>query len=132
MSFIEMPGLADAKEPVIAPEGGNYDLCIVDAKLTDKDGKQNIRMILEIEGADDFANVFHYVSLVGPDDDEDKAKFKNLLAARFFNQFSVAMDGGIEIEQLVGCRATSCKLTQEEYEGRLSNSLQVNNLPQEG
>ena len=28
MSFIEMPGLADAKEPVVAPEGSGYDLVI--------------------------------------------------------------------------------------------------------
>lgn len=131
MSFIEMPGLDSAKEKSVAPEG-LYDLCITSAKVTEKDGKRNIQTILEIEGGEeDYANVFHYISLVGPDDDKEKAEFKNLLAKRFFYQFGIPMEGGVEMEQFVGCRATACRLTQEEYEGRLSNKLQVNSLPQE-
>ena len=60
MSFIEMPGLEDAKEAVAVAEG-KYDLCVVDAQITEKDGKKSLRTILEIEGEPDAGNVFHYI-----------------------------------------------------------------------
>jgi hypothetical protein len=130
MSFIEMPGLGEAKEQIAAPEG-QYDLCIVSAKMHEKEGKNSIAMVLEIEGEPDYANVFHYIALPNSDDDEAKLKSKNLFAQRFFVQFGVPTDNGVELEQLVGCRATACKLTQDEYEGNVSSKLQVNRLPAE-
>lgn len=129
MSFIELPGLSDTKEPQIVPEG-EYDLCIVQAKLNEKEGSTTIMTILEIEGEENAANVFHYIALPGADDEEDKRKAKNLFSKRFFHQFGIEMDGGVELEQFVGCRAR-CKLTQDEYEGNLKNVLQVNRLPAE-
>lgn len=130
MTFIEMPGLDDAKEAKVAPEG-LYDLCIVSARINDKDGKKSILTTIEIEGEPDYANVFHYIALPHESDEDDKRKFKNLMAKRFLHQFGVPMEGGVDMEQLVGCRASGAKLVQEEYEGNLSNKLQVNRLPQE-
>ena len=99
--------------------------------MNEKDGKTSIMTILEIEGEPDFGNVFHYVSLPGANDDQDKAKAKLLFAKRFFTQFAISIDGGFEMEQLVGNRAASCKLVQEEYEGNVTNKLQLNRLPSE-
>lgn len=133
MGFIEMPGLGDIAEQPLAPEG-TYDLCIIDAKLQQKDDKNSIMCILQVENADkDYANIFHYVGLPNSGDDADKAKAKNLFAKRFFVQFSVPVEaGGFEIETLVGCRATDVKVTQGEWEGRMGNNLQIDRIPEEG
>ena len=125
-----MPGLNDAKEAVSVPEG-KYDLCVIDAKVTEKDGKKNIRLIMEIEGEPDAGNVFHYVSLLHESDDGDKRKTKMLFARRFFNQFGIQADNGVDLEALVGSRAAGANLTQEEYEGSLRNGLKCNPLPTE-
>lgn len=130
MSFIEMPGINDAKEPQIVPEGP-YDLIITGAKLKEKDGKKNILIILEIEGYPEAANVMHNVSLVSAEDEDEKKAFKNLLAARFFYQFGIAVEGGVELEQLVGHRATAAKLTVDVYNNQKSNKLVLDPLPQE-
>ena len=130
MSFLEMPGLNDAKEAVSVAEG-KYDLCIIDAKVTEKDGKKNIRTILEIEGEPDAGNVFHYVGLPHESDDADKRKSKMLFASRFFHQFGIQTDNGVDLEALVGSRASGANLTQEEYEGTLRNNLKCDPLPQE-
>ena len=130
MSFFELPGLNEVKEKYAAPEG-QYDLCIVSAKVNEKEGKTNVQCILEIEGSDEYANVFHYLSMPGPEDDADKKQAKMLFMARFLNQFGIDASNGLETEQLVGSRATGCQLTQEEYEGNLNNKFSPNQLPRE-
>ena len=130
MTFIEMPGMEDVKEAVVEPEG-LYDLCITDATLMNKDGKNSIRVILEIEGTDNSANIFHHVGLPNDSDDAEKKKAKMLFAKRFFNQFKIKIDGGIEMESLVGSRASACKVTQDEWEGTLRNNLQCDPIPTE-
>lgn len=130
MSFIELTGLDDATEKKVAAEG-EYELCIINAKMTEKDGKHSIMVVLEVEGEPDIANVFNYIGLPGEDDDQ--AEFKLLLAKRFFSQFSIDMNNGVDLEQFVGSRSLG-KLTQEEYpegSGQLKNTLQVNRLPME-
>jgi len=136
MSFIELPGLADVKEKYAAAEG-LYDLCITSAKVTEKEGKHNIQTILTIEGPGDvstYANVFHYLSLPGGDDDADKKATKLLFLARFLGQFGIDASSGLETEQMVGSRASACKLTQEEYpegSGLTNNKFSPNQLPKE-
>ena len=129
MTFIALQGIEEAHEPKVAPEG-EYNLCIVNAKMNEKDGKVNVMTILEIEGEPDFGNVFHYISIPTEDDDEDKTKAKMLFAKRFFVQFGIDVDDGVELDQFVGSRAVG-KLTQDEYEGNIKNVLQVNRLPNE-
>jgi len=130
MSFFELPGLSDVKEKYAASEG-LYDLCIVGATVKEKDGKTNVQCVLGIEGDDDYANVFHYLSLPGPDDDADKKAAKMLFLARFMHQFGIELGDGLETEQMVGCRASGCKLIQEEYEGNVNNKFNPNQLPKE-
>ncbi|KKK65662.1 hypothetical protein LCGC14_2971870, partial [marine sediment metagenome] len=106
-------------------------LCIIVAKMNEKEGKHSIMTVIEVEGEPDVANVFNYIGLPGEDDDQ--AEFKLLLAKRFFNQFGIEMNNGVELEQFVGSRAKG-RLIQEEYpegSGLLKNTLQVNRLPME-
>lgn len=131
MSFIEMPGINDAKEPKVVPEGVDYDLIITSAKLKEKEGKQNVLIVLEIEGYPDAGNVMHNLSLIGANDEEETRKFKLLMAKRFFHQFGIEADGGFEIEQLVGHRASGCKLQVDIYEGQKNNKLKLDPLPTE-
>jgi len=133
MSFFELPGLSDVKEKYPVAEG-MYDLCIISTKVNEKEGKTNIFCVLEIEGQPDAANVLHNVSMIGPDDDDDKKKAKMLFLARFLHQFGINADAGLETEQMVGSRATACKLTQEEYpenSGQIKNNYNPSQLPRE-
>jgi len=127
MSFIQLSGIEGTHEPKVAPEG-EYDLCIINAKMNEKEGKHSIMTVLEIEGEPDYGNVFHYVALPGEND--ENATTKLLFAKRFFTQFGIDMDGGVELEQFVGSRAVG-RLIQDEYEGQLKNVLQVARLAAE-
>jgi hypothetical protein len=133
MSFIEMPGLEDAQELKHAPEG-EYDLVIENVSMREKEGtaygliKANILCILKIEGAgEDYANVMHNISLPSADDDQEKRKTKMLFARRFFEQFGVPYEGGVELEAFVGCRGRA-KLVVDEYQGNVRNALQLERL----
>jgi len=131
MSFIDMPGLNDVKEKYAVAEGP-YDLTVISAKISEKEGKMSVQCILEIEGQPEAANVFHYLSIPGGDDDAEKKQTKMLFLKRFCNQFGIVLDNGLETEQIVGARATACKLTTEEYNGQLNNKFNPNQLPHEG
>lgn len=132
MTFLQLNGLNDVRAPEIHPEG-RVPLCIVDAKVTEKDGKTNVRVILEIEephpqpGAS-YQNIFHYVSLPNANDDSDKVQTKLRMAKQFFVQFGIPFNNGINVEEMVGCRAEA-NITAEEYEGQLSNKIKTDPLP---
>jgi len=126
MSFIALKGIAEVAEPKAAPEGP-YDLVITDAKLTEKDGKHNIRLILGFENTDGkFANIFHYIALPRGED-AGKDQMMLLMAKRFFTQFEIPFDDGVEVESFVGSRAR-CNVKQDEYEGQIKNVLVLDRL----
>lgn len=141
MSFIQLTGIGDTKEPTVAPDG-RYPLVITSATVKEskelKEGQtkkgKNIMCVIEIEGegahGEKFANIFHYISL--PDgQDKDKDQTKLLMAKRFFVQFNVPMDGdGVEIEQIAGCRAEG-NLGNETFEDKPRNVLKVDRMPSE-
>ena len=129
MSFIQLKGLNDVREKKPAPEGG-YPLCVTNAKLTEKEGKKNVQLILEIEGTDeDYANIFHYLALPrGEDPAKDQTMM--LMIKRFLTQFGVPTEDGFDIEALVGCRS-DCMLKQDMYEGNVKNVIQLDRLPAE-
>lgn len=130
MSFIELPGINDVKEPTLAPEG-MYDLIIVRAQIRQKDGKSNILVALEFEDKSfDYADVLHNISLPAAEDDPEKRKTKLLFAKRFFHQFGVPFEGGIDLEALPGCRGRA-KVKGDEYEGKQKNVLDLDTLPVE-
>lgn len=130
MSFIQLTGLNDAKELPIAAEG-RYPTVIVSAKLKDSsegDGK-NIMVVVEIEADRKYQNIFHYVALPRGED-KDKDQTMVLMAKRFFTQYGIPFDDGVEIEQIVGCRA-DCNIGQDEYQGQNRNVLKIDRLATE-
>lgn len=132
MTFLALNGLNDVRPPEVHPEG-RVPLCIVDAKLTEKEGKTNIRVLLEIEEPHpepgrSWANIFHYVSMPNENDDAEKVQTKLRMAKQFFVQFGIPFDNGVEVEQMVGCRADA-NIVQEEYEGQPGNKVKVDPLP---
>lgn len=129
MSFFELPGIEDVKEPVIARED-EYDLVIENATVKENEGKVGISVVLAIEGDHDYGAVFFHLSIPTDDDEEKSRKFKMLQIRRFTNQFGIPLDNGINTEQFVGARAR-CRLTQGEFGGRRKNELQVDSLPNE-
>lgn len=129
MSFIELDGISDVHEPVVAPEG-SYDFVIASAQIKEKEGKKNILVILEFENVDaNYANVMHNVSLPTSDDDPEKRKNKLLFAKRFFVQFGIPFEGGVDIETFSGCRGRA-KVKTDEYEGKVKNILNLESLPE--
>lgn len=132
MTFLSLNGINDVKAPEVHAEG-RVQLVIADAKVTEKDGKTNIRCILNIEEPHpnpqgQWSNIFHYVSLPGQNDDNDKVATKLRMAKQFFVQFGIPFDNGVNVEEMIGCRAEG-NITQEEYEGQLSNKLKCDPLP---
>lgn len=132
MSFIKLTGIDDVTELPLAPEG-LYDLVITSQSLKESKDKsgQNVLVVLDIENADrQYAKIFHYLALPrGVDADKDANMM--LMIKRFLVQFGVPMDGGFDLEALVGCRASGVRVIQEEFEGKLGNKIQVDRLPAE-
>lgn len=132
MTFLALNGLNDVRPPEVHSEG-RVPLCIVDAKLIEKEGKTNIRTIIEIEEPHpepgrSWATMFHYVSLPSEGDDAEKVQTKLRMAKQFFVQFGIPFDNGVEVESMVGCRADG-NIVTEEYQGQLSNKLKADPLP---
>jgi len=122
MSFIETP-LKDAKEKEPVAEG-DYDLIIEDAQLIEDKGKRRVSVRLSIEGEPDAAHVFHNIFLDLPED-ENKRTTQLGFTNAFLDLFEIPRKGsGFDMDELPGSRAT-CKLTQEEYEGNISNRIKL-------
>ncbi len=108
---------------------GEYDLRIIAAndKRNKADTGEITEIIIEIEGdeGEGAANVFHYLSYPSEDDDKKKARSKMRFLTDFLKLFEVPFEtNGFNSEDLVGCTARGL-LSQEEYEGRVSNKLKV-------
>jgi alcohol dehydrogenase class IV len=132
MSFIELKGIDDVSELPYASEG-RYDLVVTSSKLKDSsDGEgKNILVVVEIENADrKYAPIFTYLGLPRGDD-KDKDHQRLLGCKRFFHQFGIPMDNGVELEQMVGARAQG-NVAIDEYQGENKNVLKVDRLPIEG
>jgi len=102
MSFIEMNGIGEAKEAEAVDEN-NYDLVVATvSEEPSKKGKPMITLGIEIEGHPDASLVYHYVSLPDEDDEEKTAKFKLLMAARFFTLAGIDVSNGLDTDELFG------------------------------
>lgn len=131
MSFIQLNGLQDVQELPVAAEG-RYPLVITSASLKDSkegDGK-NILCIVEVESDRKYANIFHYIALPRGDD-KDKDQTMLLMAKRFFKQFGIPFEDGVELEAFVGSRCEG-NVKVDEYQGQLRNVLMIDRLPTEG
>ena len=127
MTFIGMP-LEDAQEKEPVPEG-EYDCIIKSAEIVDSKairGQENIRVMIEVTDSD-FPNtpmIFHYLAGLHPDDDDVKRNNKLLQTKAFLNLFNIPYSGGFALEDMQNQEA-KCHLVQEEYNGRISNKIQV-------
>lgn len=132
MGFLVLNGLNDVHAPEIHPEG-RVPLCIVDATEVEKEGKFNVRVMLEIEEphpepGKSWATIFHYLNPPQRDDDEDKQQTKLRMLKQFLVQFNVPFDNGIDVATLRGMRAEG-NIKIEEYEGTPQNKLKCDPLP---
>ena len=130
MSFIDLPinDMDDIQEDKPVPEG-EYTLVISDAKeKNDESGSlKGILVICEIQGHDGCANVLHNISLPLPGDESTKVSNKLKFIKRFIQLFNIPVKGNqLNIQDFLGKRA-KCMLTQEEYNGNISNKIKLPN-----
>lgn len=114
---------------------GRYDLIIATAEEgKSKNGADQLKVSIGIQGEDKAPNLTHFISLPGGGDDAQKANFKMLLLKRFLHAFKIPYDSdGFNVEDFVGSTA-SCDLTLSEPDdsGNIYNRLQLPRLPSEG
>jgi len=130
MSFIEIGNLNDVQERQLLKEG-RYTLLVESAKVkkSEKSGKDSILVILSAEGEPNTVNILHNIALPGADDESETRNFKMLMIKRFLVQFGIDFENGVNTETFPGARG-ECNVTVEEYEGRRSNRLSLDPLPQ--
>ncbi len=130
MSFIDLPinDIEDIKEDQPVPEG-EYTLVISDAKEKQNESGEikGILVICEIQGMDNAANVLHNISLPLPGDDPDKVTNKLKFIKRFIQLFKIPVKGNqLNIQEFLG-KTAKAMLTQEEYQGTISNKIKLPN-----
>lgn len=128
MSFIDLPinDIDDIQEDQPVPEG-EYNLVILDCKeRSDESGQlKGLLVICEIEGQSGAANVLHNVSLPLPGDEPEKVTNKLKFIKRFVQLFKIDIKGGkLNPQDFLGKRAKTF-LTQEEYNGTISNKIKL-------
>ena len=127
MSFIDTGiNFEEVVEDQPVPEG-EYNLVIEDVKekMNDDGNLKNLLVIISIEGHDNAANVLHNISLPLPGDDAEKVSNKAKFIKRFLQLFSIPTKGGqLDLTQFSGKRAKAF-LTQEEYQGTISNKIKL-------
>lgn len=127
MSFIPINEDYDAiQENQPVPEG-EYTLVIdsvKEKKVEGTDETKGLLVICQIIGEDDAANVMHNLSLPLPEDSDEKKKNKLLFMKRFLTLFNIPFAGGLDLQQFPGKQA-KCFLTQEDYQGTISNKIKL-------
>jgi hypothetical protein len=124
MSFLQVEGLGDDYEDEAVPEG-SYGLRIVDTRegRNKADTCDQLTVLISVDD-DEFPNsktIFHYLTFPGEGDDDNVKRNKMRNVTRFLKLFDVQYEkDGINSEDMVGNTA-DCVLTQEEYEGNISN-----------
>lgn len=130
MSFIELPitDMDDIQEDKPVPEG-EYNLVISDAKEKQaEDGTlKGILVICEIQGMEGASNVLHNISLPLPGDEPTKVENKLKFIKRFIQLFKIPVKGNqLNIQEFLG-KTAKAMLTQEEYNGNISNKIKLPN-----
>jgi hypothetical protein len=118
MPFIEQ-AVSDAVEDELVPEG-EYELRIVahETKENKAGTGELIQVQIEItdppEGIKSPAPIFHYLSLVGPNDEPKSKSFKLRMQRRFLECFSIPFEGnGFNDDDFDGATGR-CLVTQQE------------------
>jgi hypothetical protein len=128
MSFIDLPinNIDDIQEDQPVPEG-EYNLVIIDCKERKNESEElkGLLIICEIEGHQGAANVLHNMALPLPGDDPTKVSNKLKFIKRFVSLFKIPVNGGkLNPSDFPGKRAKAF-LTQEEYNGDVSNKIKL-------
>ena len=128
MSFIDLP--IDDMEHIVedqpVPEG-EYTLVVSDCKERNNESGElkGLLVICEIEGQTNAANVLHNISLPLPGDEAEKVSNKLKFLKRFMQLFGIAAKGNqLNPQDFLGKRAKAF-LTQEEYQGAVSNRIKL-------
>jgi len=126
--------LNDVQEPKPVPNG-RYALTIASAEQgVSKNGNDQIRVSIGIEGHLDAPNVTHYISIPGKADEKQKADFKLLMLKRFLTAFNIPFDdNGFSVDSFIGARA-ECELTLSEPDdgGNIYNRLMLPKVTSSG
>ena len=122
MPFIEQAGGSEASEGQVVPSGEGYSLVCKEAEHNVE--KFGVALIIGIETdvVTNPADIFHFISLVKPDDDEKKSTFKHLMQQRTCQAFGVEYNDGFDYIEFVGKKATLA-LDQDSYKNELKNIL---------
>lgn len=128
MSFIDLPinDMDDIQEDKIVPEG-KYNLVISDVKekADDSGALKNLLVICEIQGMENVANVLHNISIPAAGDPDDKVKNKLKFIKRFTQLFKINVKGNqLNAQDFLG-KTANCMLTQESYDGTISNKIKL-------
>jgi hypothetical protein len=108
------------------PEG-EYTLVVSDCKERNNESGElkGLLVICEIEGQTNAANVLHNISLPLPGDEAEKISNKLKFLKRFMQLFGIAAKGNqLNPQDFLGKRAKAF-LTQEEYQGAVSNRIKL-------
>jgi len=128
MSFIDLPidDMDQIVEDQPVPEG-EYTLVVADCKERNNESGElkGLLVICEIEGQTNAANVLHNISLPLPGDEAEKISNKLKFLKRFMQMFGIAAKGNqLNPQDFLGKRAKAF-LTQEEYQGTVSNRIKL-------
>lgn len=128
MSFIDLPidDMDQIVEDPPVPEG-EYTLVVSDCKERNNESGElkGLLVICEIEGQTNAANVLHNISLPLPGDEAEKVSNKLKFLKRFMQLFGIAAKGNqLNPQDFLGKRAKAF-LTQEEYQGAVSNRIKL-------
>jgi hypothetical protein len=129
MSFIQFnKSFSDVSETRPVP-AGKYTLRATSMEGSEKDGKQSLRIMHEIEGHPEAATVSHFLNLPGSQDDAGKIDFKMLLIKRYLTTFNVPHeDNGFNPDDIIGASAT-VELSMSEPRGQNLDVYNQINLP---
>lgn len=134
MTFITVDTTAAQEPKPVAM--GRYDLTIASCEEALSKEKQNpmFKCRVNIDGHDDAPSILHTVMI--PQTSEDVKGFQGLMFKRFMTTFGVKLDpAGIDTEkiamELIGARATGVEVVQQEYEGNVSNKINLPRLKDE-
>lgn len=133
MPFINLNANA-AQEPKPVPNA-KYDLTISSCEsVLSKSEKPMFKARINIDGHDDAPSILHHVMI--PQTLEDVKGFQGLMFKRFCTAFGVKLSpDGFDTDklalELIGARASDIEVRQKEYEGNISNEINLPRLADE-
>jgi len=130
MPLIPVPGSDEIGEPEVVPEG-EYSVTIVSVEEREERINQwLIRLSIDTDVVANPAQIRHYITLPNDGTPQEKINPMVLFAKRFCALFNIPWDGGFDPELITPGQTAQCAVTQSEYEGRVSNSLDLPPIPQ--